>query len=188
MKIYTKTGDEGSTGLYGGERVSKDHFRIHTYGTLDELNASIGYVISALRSHGFASPAAGLKLSGRLVRVQGELFMLGAELATPRNRETKSKLVEDTDIALLESEIDEMETALQPLKNFILPGGSMEGASLHVARTICRRGERDLISLNRAEPVRGQVLRYINRLSDYLFVAARWINHESKIEDTPWLG
>jgi cob(I)alamin adenosyltransferase len=178
MKIYTKKGDEGQTGLFGGERVPKDHLRIRTYGTLDELNAVLGVVL--------ASPSVGSELRQRLLRVQNELFQLGAELATPRGKDAGIALVRDADTEQLEQEIDAMEKTLAPLKTFILPGGSPASAHLHVARTVSRRAERELVALHRVESLRGEVLRYVNRLSDYLFVSARFANHEAGKADVPW--
>ena len=178
MKIYTKKGDTGLTGLLGGERVPKDHLRIRTYGTLDELNAVLGMVLSQTE--------LSVALKGRLTRVQGELFQLGAELATPRGKDVGIALVDLAEVEALEKEIDAMESALQPLKSFILPGGSPVSATLHLARTVSRRAERDLVTLHRAEPARAVVIQYLNRLSDYLFVCARFANHEVGRPDIPW--
>lgn len=180
MKIYTKQGDAGETGLFGGARVPKDDLRIRTYGTFDELNAVLGLVIA---EEG-CSPEVGQKL----VRIQGELFQLGAELATPRGKKVSIKWIEADHIEIMEKEIDEMDASLPPLKNFILPGGVKAAGLLHLARTICRRAERELITLNRAEPQRPLVLQYMNRLSDYLFVSARFVNHFHQIDDTPWIS
>jgi cob(I)alamin adenosyltransferase len=179
MKIYTKRGDEGQTGLFGGERVSKDNLRIRAYGTLDELNAFLGLAQSEL--------AVGSALQDRLGGIQAELFQLGAELATPRGGKLGVEPLDESAIALLEQEIDRMEAELPPLKNFILPGGSRGASLLHVARTVSRRAEREMVSLNRAEPLRPPVLQYINRLSDFLFVAARWVNFSSGVNDVPWV-
>jgi cob(I)alamin adenosyltransferase len=176
MKIYTKKGDQGETSLFGGVRVPKDHLRIRAYGTLDELNAALGLVAS--------SPEFG----DRLRRIQGELFQLGGELATPRGKDPTTALVAGGEVALLETEIDTMEKSLKPLTHFILPGGAVGAARLHVARTICRRAERELVVLNRAEPLRPAVLEYVNRLSDYLFVASRFANHAAKVEDVLWIA
>ncbi len=181
MKIYTRGGDEGFTGLFGGERVPKDHLRIQTYGTLDETNALLGCSVSLLLG---AQP----ETVERLKRVQSELLQLGAELATPRNKEIKMKLIDEGAVSRLEKEIDEMEAKLKPLQSFILPGGSLPAAQLHCARTVCRRAERDLTILHRAEPVRPVVLQYVNRLSDYFFVTARFVNHLLKVEDIPWIA
>lgn len=181
MKIYTKQGDAGETGLFGGDRVPKDHLRIRAYGTLDELNAALGLALSPL-------PGAGIPevFTERLHRVQAELFQLGAELATPRGKKVSITLVEMLEVTQMEKEIDEMEKSLAKLMSFILPGGSHLAAQLHVARTICRRAERELVVLHRAEPLRPVVLQYVNRLSDYLFVSSRFANSLAKIADIPW--
>jgi len=183
MKIYTKQGDSGETGLFGGGRVPKDDLRIRTYGTIDELNAVLGLVLAEIVN---CVEVSG-KLNAPLIRIQRELFQLGAELATPRGREVPTTLIQSSQIEAMEREIDEMEGVLPPLKNFILPGGGKVASALHLARTICRRAERDLISLNRAEPQRPIVLQYVNRLSDYLFVVARFANHLQNVADTPWI-
>lgn len=195
MKIYTKTGDQGETGLLGGARVPKDHLRIKAYGTLDELNASLGVALSQIEQDLATSSLcqtgetrkAGLELmKGRLIRLQNELFQLGAELATPRGKKLFSDPIEEPAIADLESEIDQMESTLPPLKNFILPSGTLASSFLHLARTISRRAEREAIALNRNEPLRNTLLTYLNRVSDYLFVAARFANHIAGVTETPW--
>lgn len=180
MKIYTKQGDAGETGLFGGVRVPKDDLRIRTYGTIDELNAVLGLALAEMGSS--------TELNAKLTRIQRELFQLGAELATPRGKDVPTTLIQSAQIEAMESEIDSMEAVLPPLKNFILPGGGKAAALLHLARTICRRAERDLTSLHRAEPQRPIVLQYVNRLSDYLFVVARFSNHLQKVVDTPWVS
>ncbi|MBS1961407.1 MAG: cob(I)yrinic acid a,c-diamide adenosyltransferase [Bdellovibrionales bacterium] len=172
MKIYTKKGDQGETGLFGGDRVPKDHLRIRAYGTLDELNAALGLVTG----------------DARVRRIQGELFQLGAELATPRGKTASVALVDLAEVRALETEIDAMEKLLSPLTHFILPGGTPAASYLHVARTICRRAEREIVILHRAEPLRPVVLEYVNRLSDYLFVAARAANHAAGVADVPWIA
>jgi cob(I)alamin adenosyltransferase len=180
MKIYTKKGDAGETGLFGNTRVPKDDLRIRTYGTFDELNSFLGL---SLADTGILEP-----LRSCLLRIQAELFQLGAELATPRGKDSGIQLVEESSILLMETEIDTMEKALQPLKTFILPGGSPSASILHIARTVCRRAERELTTLHRAEPQRAQVLQYLNRLSDYLFVAARFTNMNLGEKDVPWIA
>lgn len=184
MKIYTKKGDAGETGLYGGARVPKDDLRIRTYGTVDELNAVLGLCLCELPLKNHLTLAT---LAARLLRVQGELFQLGAELATPRGKPVSSAL-EALHVEQLEHEIDSMEAELPALKSFILPGGSRASAQLHFARTVSRRAERELTSLARSEPQRPIVLQYMNRLSDWLFVCARFANHEAKVDDVPWLS
>ena len=179
MKIYTKKGDAGETGLYGGARVSKDDLRIRAYGSFDELNACLGLILS--------EPALPARLKNPLSRVQSELFQLGAELATPRGK-TPTVMLEDSQTEELEHEIDAMEKELTPLKTFILPGGSRASALIHLARTVSRRAERELVTLNRAEPQRPAVLMYVNRLSDFLFVCARFANLKGKIKDVPWIS
>jgi cob(I)alamin adenosyltransferase len=180
MKIYTKKGDSGETGLFGGARVPKDDLRIRAYGSFDELNAVLGLVLSEN-----PLPKA---LREQLIRTQSELFQLGAELATPRGKSLSMAMLDDAQTEAMEKEIDEMEEALPQLKTFILPGGSRASALLHLARTVSRRAERELVTLNRAEPQRPAVLRYTNRLSDYLFVCARFANLKAKLPDVPWVA
>lgn len=182
MKIYTKQGDRGETGLLGGARVPKDDLRIRSYGTLDELNSVLGIAQAAIQ----AMPA-GSGVSAAILRVQNELFQLGAELATPRGKQAAVTLVAADEIRALETEIDGMEAKLPELKNFILPGGTLASAQMHLARTVCRRAEREMVSLHRAEPLRSEALEYLNRLSDYLFVTARYLNHLAAVADVPWL-
>jgi cob(I)alamin adenosyltransferase len=181
LKIYTRTGDDGTTGLLGGARLRKGAPRIEAYGTVDELNATIGL-----------ARAAGLPadLDGALARVQAELFVLGAELATAPGTGRAQGTVEigEEHARSLEVEIDGWETELEPLRNFILPGGSGAAASLHLARTVCRRAERALVALAAVEPVRRDAVVYLNRLSDHLFVAARVANHRAGVADVPWRG
>lgn len=179
MKIYTKTGDDGTTGLFGGARIEKDDPRVEAYGTVDELNSVIGVARAA-------SPPE--ELREVLVRVQEDLFVIGAELATAPGKEAKLPmgLVGDEDVRRLETEIDRAEAELAPLANFILPGGSPSGAALHHARTVCRRAERRVLEASRGAPVRPAVMVYLNRLSDFLFVAARRANHLAAAPETPW--
>jgi cob(I)alamin adenosyltransferase len=179
MKIYTKTGDAGETGLFAGGRVAKDNLRVETYGAVDELNAVIG----------LARTVAEGELAAALARISSELFSLGADLATPLDAATAWIVrVDDTLTARLETEIDRFETELPPLTNFILPGGAPVAAQLHLARTVCRRAERRAVQLARAEPVNDAALRYLNRLSDWLFVAARLANHRAGRPDEPWIS
>jgi cob(I)alamin adenosyltransferase len=169
MKIYTKTGDDGTTGLYGGGRVRKDHARMEACGAVDELNAVLGLARTE------ASPR---EIDELLAHVQNELFDLGAELATPRPAAAGIALMGEREVAVLESAIDRFEAGLAPLKTFILPGGSRRAALLHLARPVCRRAERRVITLvgEEAEGVSTHVVVYLNRLSDLLFVLARAAN------------
>lgn len=184
MKIYTKKGDQGETGLFGGSRVSKDHARILAYGTLDEFGAALGL---ALSTDGMGTPLP-QSLIEKLVRIEGEIFQLGAELATPSDKKTSVPLVSENEIITLEKEIDQMEKEIPELKNFILPGGTSRSCALHVARTIIRRAERELVSLSKTETLRPEVIQYANRLSDYLFVCARWANHQAGGKELIWKG
>lgn len=179
MKIYTKTGDGGQTGLFGGARVSKADARVTAYGEIDELNSCLGLA----RMHPFDEGIDRL-----LSEIQSELFNLGAELATVPGKDAGALKVSETEIHSLEEAIDHAETELSPLKSFILPGGSPAAAHLHLCRTVCRRAERSLVGLGEQEEVRGEALRYLNRLSDLLFVLARLANHRAGIEDVPWVG
>ena len=179
MKIYTRTGDAGSTGLFGGPRVSKDDHRIEAYGTVDELNAVLGTV----RSLG-----PGEKVDAQICQIQHELFSLGAELATTDPDAHQTRLIGDGHVARLESWIDEHEQSLTPLKNFILPAGAAAATQLHVARAVCRRAERRVVTLGRiSEEVSSQSVVYLNRLSDLLFVMTRVIQKESGVEDVAWV-
>jgi cob(I)alamin adenosyltransferase len=181
MKIYTKTGDRGDTGLFGGVRVSKASERVAVYGDVDELNSALGVA----RAHGHDPP-----LDTLLQTIQAELFQVGAELATVPGKEDRLGIpfVGDAEIAVLERAIDAAESELEPLKTFVLPGGSPAAAALHLARCVCRRAERAAVGLGANEPVRGEVVIYLNRLSDLLFVLARLANHRAKVPDVPWVG
>lgn len=177
MKIYTKTGDAGETGLLGGVRVKKHDLRIEAYGTVDELNAVLGV---ARASH----PTQ--RVDQILEHVQSELFTVGAELATPSPAGRNAGRINDTHAARLEEMIDLCETELAPLKNFILPGGSASAAQLHLARTVCRRAERRVCELAESNPVSPQIVIYLNRLSDLLFVLARLANARAGVPDVKW--
>lgn len=179
MKIYTKTGDKGETGLFGGARVSKASDRVDAYGEVDELNSVIGVA----RAHG-----SDARCDTLLKDVQSELFNVGAELACVPGKEAKLgvPLVSEAEITPLEQMIDTLEADLPVLTNFVLPGGSAEASFLHVARTVCRRVERKTVALSLQEPVRNEVVRYLNRLSDLLFVMARHANHRANVVDVPW--
>jgi cob(I)alamin adenosyltransferase len=181
MKIYTKTGDDGSTGLFGGTRVSKADRRIEAYGNLDELNAAMGLVAAAM-------PEAG-GMRSHLQQIQNELFVMGAILASPDSADASSlPSLDPESVARLEREIDAADAQLPALKSFILPGGTEGAARLHAARTICRRAERSIVALARDESVPQVILVYVNRLSDWLFVYARLANHLLHVTDVPWKG
>jgi cob(I)alamin adenosyltransferase len=179
MKIYTKTGDAGTTGLFGGPRVAKDDPRICAYGSVDELNAVIGIA----RSTGL-----GDKLDPILSSVQHHLFSIGAELATPEPEEHNLKWDAGTHVEQMEHAIDELESNLKSLRNFILPGGSTQAAHLHLARTVCRRTEREIVSFSRDRSVSdaSHIVVFLNRLSDLLFVMARFANHLNNVPDVDW--
>ncbi len=178
MKIYTKTGDDGTTSLFSGGRVLKSHLRVEAYGTVDELNSALGLA----RAFQPSAP-----VDGWLAQVQRQLFHLGADLATPldAHREWVVRL-DAAAIAWLEARIDDMTAALPPLTNFILPGGSPAAAQLHVARTICRRAERLVVALQEYEAIGDHALVYLNRLSDFLFVLARYENKQAGIPESRW--
>lgn len=181
LRIYTRTGDAGDTGLFGGGRVPKDAVRVDAYGEVDELNASIGLAIAI---------AGASRIDDVLAPIQRDLFSIGAMLATPdrekmREQLSKAKL-DDTRIAELEIAIDEAEKALAPLKAFVLPGGAPKAAALHVSRTVCRRAERRVVALARGEEIPREVVIYLNRLSDLLFTLARLANHLDGSEEVTW--
>jgi cob(I)alamin adenosyltransferase len=178
MKIYTKTGDDGTTGLIGGDRVRKSDRRIECYGTVDEVNAALGWCASACNTELVAS----------LLQVQNDLFVIGSHLATTGEGNWLTSLppLDDSMVHRLEMQIDTAESCLTPLREFILPGGSELAARLHIARTVCRRAERLLVDFSMDRPVPGIILTYINRLSDWLFVQARVVNAKAGIADVPW--
>jgi cob(I)alamin adenosyltransferase len=178
VKIYTRTGDGGDTSYFDGTRVRKDDPRLDTYGDIDELNAWLGLVRAS---------AIDADLDAALTRIQQDLFALGAQLADPGGKLSARALkaiVSDADVVRLERSIDGYEGELAPLKKFILAGGTPAGAALHVARTVCRRAERRMVALEPA--VDGVLLRYVNRLSDLLFVLARVVNHRGGVRETEW--
>jgi cob(I)alamin adenosyltransferase len=178
MKIYTKTGDQGTTGLFGGKRVSKSNIRIDTYGTVDELNSWIGL----LRDLEINKNRVDV-----LIEIQDRLFTAGSILATePNNSKVKIPDLVDADIQLLEKEIDRMDSELEPMKSFILPGGHQSVSYCHIARTVCRRAERLTVQLQEEEPINTMVIKYLNRLSDYLFVLSRQMGKDLAIQETPW--
>lgn len=184
MKIYTKTGDSGETALYGGTRVSKASARVDSYGNIDELNSFIGVAKAHISDENILS---------QLKNIQFNLFTLGSEAATPTDKlmlaNGKSRLslvLDEKDIEELEIWMDEMEASLQPLQYFILPGGGSGATAFHVARTVCRRAERSLVFLNESEPVRPELIKYLNRLSDYLFVLARFVSQLNGEKEEYW--
>lgn len=175
MKIYTKKGDSGETFLFGGRRVIKDHSRINACGTVDEVNSILGIVRSC-------DPAN--ELESILERLQNELFILGTDLATPHDKHNRVQRITRNHVKQLENDIDRLDSTLEPLSSFILPGGSREAAYLHLARTVCRRAERAGISSRKSEKISDEVVAYLNRLSDLLFVMARFQNKSKGIPDT----
>jgi cob(I)alamin adenosyltransferase len=178
MRIYTRTGDDGTTGLLGPGRVFKDAARVEACGAVDELNAALG-VVRTLDLDGW--------LAAELATIQSRLFQVGAELAavTPDPPE-RLDLIGEADVAALERWIDRLDTELAPLSSFVLPGGSALGAQLHVARAVCRRAERRTVSLLRAEPIELHLVGYLNRLGDLFFVMARWCNRRAGVSETEW--
>lgn len=179
MKIYTRTGDSGTTGLFGGGRVDKHHPRLEAYGTVDEANSAIGVAASLLDGEIEA-------LRRPLQEIQRDLFVVGADLATPPGSKPVVPRVGPGHVSRLEEWIDEFERDLPPLEHFVLPGGSTGGAALHLARTICRRAERATVALAGEDSVDTNVIVYLNRLSDFLFIAARWTNFRGGTAEIAW--
>jgi len=186
MKVYTKTGDSGTTSLFGGTRVPKDHIRIESYGTIDELNSYIGLIRDQeIDKH----------YKDILIEIQDRLFTIGAILATPPEKEVmkngelrlKKLGILETDIELLEKEIDSMEDALPPMTHFVLPGGHQTVSYCHITRCVCRRAERLAVHLSHNEPVAEIAIKYLNRLSDYLFVLARKLSVDLKADEVKWI-
>lgn len=182
MKLYTRTGDDGTTGLFGGGRVSKDHPRIEAYGTVDELNACLGIAAAACGD-------ADARLRQIVVSLQSRLFDIGADLATPEGSPYRDRLpkIDVHHVTEIERWIDEIDAMLAPLRQFILPGGTELAARLHLARTVCRRAERLIVALGHSEPVGDTVVHYMNRVSDLLFAMARGANHLAGEPDVPWV-
>lgn len=182
MKIYTRSGDDGDTALFGGGRVPKAHARVEAYGTVDELNAVIGLAIAQTDDESVRS---------RLQTVQHDLFSLGADLATPPARDGRKRPSTPElpigRVTEMEGWIDEADEELAPLRAFVLPGGTVGAAALHLARTVCRRAEREVVRLAAGEPVSEAVVPYLNRLSDLLFTFARLENHRSGVPDVEWI-
>lgn len=178
MKIYTKTGDSGDTGLVSGERVSKSSLRITSYGEIDELNSVIGMC----RTMGMQE-----ELDSVLHNIQRDLFSIGADLATPMDSKVKVDRLTLDAVQRLEEWIDLFDAQNPPLKNFILPGGNPLGSYLHFARTVCRRAERVIVALKESEEINEYVLIFVNRLSDLLFVLARLVNNREQVREEPWM-
>lgn len=180
MKIYTKTGDKGQTSLIGGKRVPKNSARLESYGTIDELNSYLGMIRSFPMDK---------QVSEELVEIQSRLFDVGGNLATdPETANVKVKLgVAEKDIELLEKAIDRMDAEVPPMKYFVLPGGNQAVSFCHIARTVCRRAERRILDLTAEAPVDDCVIKYINRLSDYLFILSRKVAHDAGIEEMKWV-
>ncbi len=179
MKIYTKTGDKGSTVLYGGERVSKSNIRVGAYGTVDEANSCIGLIRSFNKDQ---------DIDDSLANIQNTLFDLGADLATPYSAKSRENIVEidEDDVLRLEKSIDSLEIGIEPLRRFILPGGNSASSAAHMARTITRRAEREVVALAASEEINDYCIKYLNRLSDYLFVLARALNKRAAIKEDEW--
>jgi cob(I)alamin adenosyltransferase len=181
-RVYTKTGDTGQTSLIGGERVSKASLRIDCYGTVDELNATLGLVCTALESS-----AAGPELLPIVTRIQNELFNLGAKLATPDSeRRAQMPAIAERHVAALEAAMDKLNEDLPELKSFVLPGGGFASSYFHLARTVCRRAERVVVALAHDADVEPLDIQYLNRLSDALFVFGRWVVHMEKRSEPLW--
>jgi cob(I)alamin adenosyltransferase len=181
MKIYTKTGDKGETGLFGGERVSKNNLRLNAYGSIDELNSFLGLAVIEVTNN---------EIKNVLKDLQNKLFVLGSDLATPeteKNAKLKITRLPDSYITDTEKSIDNFEAQLEELKNFILPGGSKGSAILHVCRTISRRAEREVVALKNTEHIGENIVIFLNRLSDLFFVLSRFENKYSNIPDTKWI-
>ena len=179
-RIYTRTGDDGTTGLASGERVSKDDLQIEASGAVDELNSAIGVALAA---------GVGDELAASLRRIQSELLNVGGEISligAPADRRPPTPLIEPRHVDALEKECDRFNAALEPSPNFVLPGGAPGAAALHVARTICRRAERRVVALSRVQRTPPDVARYLNRLSDLLFIMARWENQARGVGDILW--
>lgn len=181
MKIYTRTGDKGTTALFGGDRVKKHHLRITAYGTVDETNSQIGLARAFLNNY------SGFEIFDNVLgQIQSDLFTLGADLATPLDAKARVPRISAGHVDQLEKNIDRLDQELPPLKQFILPGGTLVAAQLHVARTVCRRAERLVSEAAETETLNEQVLVFLNRLSDLLFVAARWFNFKTGTDDITW--
>ena len=195
VKIYTKTGDSGTTSLFGGKRLPKDNTRVEAYGHVDELNSLLGVIIAHLNYSSSASREASTsrnspqgRIINKLLRIQRELFVLGTDLASPNDLKIKGPRVKKLFVTRLEQEIDSWDKNLPKLSNFILPGGSKVGSQLHLARSIARRAERNIATLSQTEKINRNAQIYINRLSDWLFVLARFVNKLENQKENIWKG
>jgi cob(I)alamin adenosyltransferase len=177
FKIYTKTGDQGETSLFGGKRLPKSHLRIDTYGTVDELNSYLGLLRDKVQED---------RLRDLLKNIQDRLFTIGSNLASDPDKDMIVPDVKGSDIEVLEQEIDRMNDTLPELKNFILPGGHATISTCHIARCVCRRAERLVVALEQESRVDNILIQYLNRLSDYLFVLARYLGHQLEVEEVVW--
>ncbi len=178
MKIYTKTGDTGQTSLYGGKRLSKADLRVEAYGTLDELNSWLGLIKDEIH---------GTHIKDLLKEIQDRIFTISSHIASDPEKEMPLPDIFEQDISLLETEIDKMTEHLEPLKFFILPGGHRKVSEIHIVRTVCRRAERMIVSLSEQSQVESIIITYLNRLSDFLFVLARFIAKELEVEENKWI-
>ncbi len=186
FKIYTKSGDKGETSLFGGKKIIKDDLRIEAYGNVDELNSHIGVILAEVMG---VQPLLGVRpLKQKLLRIQDELFVLGSDLATPLNVKIKIPRVSKSFVTRLEREIDTWQKDLPKLKKFILPDGSKVGSKLHLARSVARRAERSIVRLAHADNINCNDIMYVNRLSDWFFVMARYVNRIEKKKEVLWGG
>jgi cob(I)alamin adenosyltransferase len=185
MKLYTRTGDDGTTGLFGGDRVEKDDPRVGAYGTIDELNATVGVAVAACDT----TSDRARRYVEILTTVQSRLFDIGADLATPPGSKHADKVARfaDAHVAVIEGWIDEVDEGNPPMTHFVLPGGTEVAARLHLARAVCRRAERRVVTLGHAAEVTPGILVYLNRLSDLLFAMARAANADANVPDVPWI-
>lgn len=187
MKVYTRTGDDGTTALFGGDRVSKSHPRIDAYGTVDEINSALGMARSELEdARGQTGPRVSTAVA-LISRLQNELFVLGGDLAAPGETKYPLPRIQPEHVSALETDIDRLTDDLPELKHFILPGGTPAASALHLARTVARRAERLVIDAMPEEDISTDALHYLNRLSDFLFTLARWVNHDAGVEDIAWI-
>ncbi len=178
MKIYTKTGDKGETSLFGGTRISKDDIRIEAYGTIDELNAHTGHLLSVLSKDNDQAKV--------ILEIQKRLFTIGANLASDPTKEKRVPDLTEEDVVLLENQMDNMEAHLEPLRSFVLPGGSIQNSVAHICRTVARRAERRMVTLSNSDFVEPILIKYVNRLSDYFFMLSRYLAYELGHSEIPW--